>query len=87
MESRADGRRPAAPRYPTLRALAERALRVPLLGKLVGANLLIVAAALVVVVAEQVLVSHGRLPSRPVIEVVHRDATGPGTLGGSVEKS
>ena len=45
------------------------------------------ALQLVVVVAEQVLVSHGRLPLRPVIEVVHRDATGPGTLGGSVEKS
>ena len=36
-----------------LRALAGRALRVPLLGKLAGANLVIVAAALLAVVAER----------------------------------
>ena len=46
----------AAPDAPAprraLRGLAERALRVPLLGKLAGANLVIVAAALLAVVAE-----------------------------------
>ena len=62
MEPRADGRPSAALRNPPLRALAERALRVPLLGKLVGANLLIVLAALVVVVAER----QGALPGNAV---------------------
>ena len=62
MEPRADGRPSAALRNPPLRALAERALRVPLLGKLVGANLLIVLAALVVVVAER----QGVLPGNAV---------------------
>ena len=62
MEPRADGRPTAALRHPALSALAERALRVPLLGKLVGANLLIVAAALVVVVAER----QGLLPGNAV---------------------
>jgi signal transduction histidine kinase len=62
MESRADGRPTAALRRPTMRALAERALRVPLLGKLVGANLLIVVAALLVVVAER----QGVLPGNAV---------------------
>ena len=41
--------RPLAP----LRAVAERALRIPLLGKLAGANLVIVLAALLAVVAER----------------------------------
>jgi signal transduction histidine kinase len=63
MESRADGQVPAAPRHPSLSALAERALGVPLLGKLVGANLLIVAAALVVVVAERQRVLPGNAVS------------------------
>ena len=47
--------RPAPPsrERPALRTLAERALRVPLLGKLAGANLVIVAAALLAVVAER----------------------------------
>jgi len=62
MEPRASGRPPAALRRPPLRALAERALRVPLLGKLAGANLLIVVAALVVVVAER----QGKLPGDAV---------------------
>ncbi len=62
MEPRADGRAPAALRRPTLSVLAERALRVPLLGKLVGANLLIVLAALIVVVAER----QGVLPGNAV---------------------
>jgi len=62
MEPRADGRPAAALRHPALGALAERALRVPLLGKLVGANLLIVLAALVVVVAER----QGVLPGNAV---------------------
>ena len=53
MEPRVDDRPAVAFRRPMLRTLAERALRVPLLGKLVGANLLIVLAALVVVVAER----------------------------------
>jgi len=45
----------AAPREPRLApsGLLERALRVPLLGKLAGANLVIVAAALLAVVAER----------------------------------
>src|SRR5258705_5194732 len=62
MEPRADARPTAALRHPTLRALAARALRVPLLGKLVGANLLIVLAALLVVVAER----QGVLPGNAV---------------------
>ena len=62
MESRADVRPTAALRRPTLRALSEHALRVPLLGKLVGANLLIVLAALLVVVAER----QGVLPGNAV---------------------
>jgi len=62
MEPRADGRGTAAPRRPMLRAVAERALRVPLVGKLVGANLLIVLAALAVVVAER----QGVLPGNAV---------------------
>lgn len=44
---------PSSGRASVLRALAERALQVPLLGKLAGANLLIVVAALVGVVAER----------------------------------
>jgi hypothetical protein len=43
---------PRAPR-PTLPGFAERALRVPLLGKLAGANLIIVVAAVLAVVAER----------------------------------
>jgi len=62
MEPRADARSPLALRPPPLRAFADRALRVPLLGKLVGANLLIVVAALLVVVAER----HGALPGNAV---------------------
>jgi signal transduction histidine kinase len=42
-----------APGRPALRGLAERVLRVPLLGKLAGANLLIVVAALIGVAAER----------------------------------
>jgi signal transduction histidine kinase len=61
MDPRADAR-PAVTLRPPLRTLAAQALRVPLLGKLVGANLLIVAAALVVVVAER----HGVLPGNAV---------------------
>jgi signal transduction histidine kinase len=45
-----------------LRGLAGRALRVPLLGKLAGANLLIVAAALLAVLAER----HSLLPGTAV---------------------
>jgi len=44
---------PRARRRPGLPRLAERALRVPLLGKLAGANLVIVVAALLAVVAER----------------------------------
>ncbi|MEO8561636.1 MAG: sensor histidine kinase [bacterium] len=44
---------PLPGRPPVLRAMAERALQVPLLGKLAGANLVIVVAALVGVVAER----------------------------------
>jgi len=62
MEPRADARSPLALRPPPLRAFADRALRVPLLGKLVGANLLSVVAALLVVVAER----HGALPGNAV---------------------
>jgi signal transduction histidine kinase len=40
-------------RPPTLRGIAEGALRLPLLGKLAGANLVIVVAALLAVVAER----------------------------------
>ena len=47
---------------PALRSMAERALQVPLLGKLVGANLVIVIAALLVVVAER----RGVLPGNAV---------------------
>jgi signal transduction histidine kinase len=45
----------SAPRAPqaTLPGLAERALRAPLLGKLAGANLIIVVAAVLAVVAER----------------------------------
>ena len=45
----------SAPRGPrrALRELAERTLRVPLLGKLAGANLIIVVAALLAVMAER----------------------------------
>ena len=44
----------SAPRPPqALRAFAERALQVPLLGKLAGANLVIVAAAMIGVFAER----------------------------------
>jgi signal transduction histidine kinase len=43
---------PRAPR-PTLPGFAERALRVPLLGKLAGANLILVVAAVLAVVAER----------------------------------
>jgi len=54
---------PRQPRLaPALRSLAERALRVPLLGKLVGANLVIVVAALLVLVAER----RGVLPGNEV---------------------
>ena len=42
---------PSAPR--PLPGLAERALRAPLLGKLAGANLIIVVAAVLAVVAER----------------------------------
>ena len=45
-----------------LRGVAERALRVPLLGKLAGANLIIVAAALLAVTAER----HSLLPGTAV---------------------
>jgi signal transduction histidine kinase len=45
-----------------LRGVAERALRVPLLGKLAGANLIIVAAALLAVLAER----HSLLPGTAV---------------------
>jgi signal transduction histidine kinase len=62
MEPRADARPGAALRHPALRALAEQALRVPLLGKLVGANLLIVIAALIVMVAHR----QGMLPGNAV---------------------
>jgi signal transduction histidine kinase len=62
MDPRADARPSAALRPPPLRTLAAHALRVPLLGKLVGANLLIVAAALLVVVAER----RGVLPGNAV---------------------
>ena len=62
MEPPADDGSTAAPRHQSLRALAEHALRVPLLGKLVGANLLIVLAALLVVVAER----QGLLPGNAV---------------------
>jgi len=62
MDPHADARPAVTLRPPPLRALAAQALRVPLLGKLVGANLLIVAAALVVVVAER----HGVLPGNAV---------------------
>ncbi|PYP77547.1 MAG: hypothetical protein DMD35_14450, partial [Gemmatimonadetes bacterium] len=41
------------PAHRALPGLAERALQVPLLGKLAGANLIIVAAALLAVVAER----------------------------------
>ena len=52
-----------APRAPAaLRGVAERALRVPLLGKLAGANLIIVAAALLAVLAER----HSMLPGSAV---------------------
>ena len=46
---------PSPPREPSppLPGLLERALRVPLLGKLAGANLVIVVAALLAVVAER----------------------------------
>jgi signal transduction histidine kinase len=43
----------APARRPALRGLAEQVLRFPLLGKLAGANLLIVLAALLAVAAEQ----------------------------------
>jgi signal transduction histidine kinase len=62
MDPRADARPVTALRHPALRALAEQALRVPLLGKLVGANLLIVIAALIVMVAERM----GVLPGNAV---------------------
>jgi signal transduction histidine kinase len=62
MDPRADARPATAPRHPALSALAEQALRVPLLGKLVGANLLIVIAALIVMVAERL----GVLPGNAV---------------------
>jgi signal transduction histidine kinase len=52
-----------ARRQPVLRAIAERALQVPLLGKLAGANLVIVAAALLVVVAER----RSMLPGNAVV--------------------
>ena len=45
-----------------LRGVAERTLRVPLLGKLAGANLIIVAAALLAVLAER----HSLLPGTAV---------------------
>jgi signal transduction histidine kinase len=51
-----------ARRLPELPRLAERALRVPLLGKLAGANLVIVVAALLAVVAER----RSLLPGSPV---------------------
>jgi len=50
--SRAAASEPREPR-PALPVLAARALRVPLLGKLAGANLVIVVAALLAVVAER----------------------------------
>ena len=50
--SSAGAARRARPR-PALPGFAERALRIPLLGKLAGANLVIVAAALLAVVAER----------------------------------
>ena len=52
----------APPARAALRGLAERALRVPLLGKLAGANLIIVAAALLAVLAER----HSLLPGTAV---------------------
>jgi signal transduction histidine kinase len=61
-----DGRRasgaPAPRERPALGGVAERALRVPLLGKLAGANLIIVAAALLAVLAER----HSLLPGTAV---------------------
>ena len=64
-------------------------VRIVCVGRASARALVLEALQLVVFVAEQVLVSHGQLPSRPVDRavLVHRDATGPGTLGGSVEKS
>jgi signal transduction histidine kinase len=44
---------PRTPERPAIPRLLERALRIPLLGKLAGANLVIVASALLVVVAER----------------------------------
>jgi signal transduction histidine kinase len=49
----ADAAAPRARRRPRLPRLAERALRIPLLAKLAGANLVIVVAALLAVVAER----------------------------------
>ena len=53
---------PAPRTRAALRGMAERALRVPLLGKLAGANLIIVAAALLAVTAER----HSLLPGTAV---------------------
>ena len=56
------GSPPRVRRRPGLPAIAERALRVPLLGKVAGANLVIVVAALLAVVAER----RSLLPGSPV---------------------
>jgi signal transduction histidine kinase len=50
-------------RRPVLRGIAERALQMPLLGKLAGANLIIVVAALLAVIAER----RSILPGNPVL--------------------
>jgi signal transduction histidine kinase len=57
----AAARRPVA--FRPLRTAAERALRVPLLGKLAGANLLIVVAALIGVAAERRMDAPGHVVS------------------------